>query len=84
MEENQQETVLQGLMEKELGRMLLAHCKEVKPDPALLENQAVTILEEVVAVLRGAEVNPDDQQLVEEILTILHRHNIHTGVCHEY
>lgn len=80
-----EKSALEELQEKELGRMLLAYAQGLKPDwESLLEKKSVLMVEEITAIIQGADAYPDDQQLVEDIMAVMRKNGISTGVCHEY
>ncbi len=76
---------LEGIVEKEIGRMMLDYANNLSLDlPEIIQSQTVEIVEQIATLIQKAEAHCDDQQLVEDILEILHKHGISTGVCHDY
>lgn len=85
MEDLNQETAKDDMIAKELGTYLLRYAEELKPDwNGLLESKSMKIVEEITDIIQGADAYPDDQQLVEDIMAVLKRNGISTGVCHDY
>lgn len=81
----QESHAMQGMIEKEMGRQVLKWASGLTPDwKTFTENKSVSILNEIVEIIQGAEAYPDDQQLVEDIMSVLHKNGISTGVCHDY
>lgn len=79
------QSALEDLYEKELGKQLLTYVKDLKPNlNSTLKSQACLIVEEISAVLKRADPYSGDQQLIEDIILILHNYGIDTGVCHDY
>ncbi len=85
MNENYHETAQEGMLQKEIGRMILTYSKAIHLDTKeFLADQSLHIVEEITKILQSAPAYPDDQELVEQIMSVLHAHGISTGVCHDY
>ncbi|MFI3254689.1 MAG: hypothetical protein R3Y63_10185 [Eubacteriales bacterium] len=85
MNERFYETAQEGMLQKEIGRMILRYTKAINLDVNnLLADQSHNIVEEITSIFQSAPAYPDDQKLVEQIMSVLHAHGISTGVCHDY
>lgn len=85
MEEIINETAKEGMIQKEFGRLLLTYGMKMEVDiKQVISNQSYEIVEEITQIFQKAPCYPDDQALVEEVIEVLHRHGISTGVCHDY
>lgn len=85
MSDKNYEETMKGMVEKELGRQIMFYLDEKKFDwNSILEKKSLEIVDEITQIFQSAEAYPDDQKLVDDIMAVLHKNGISTGVCHEY
>ncbi|MFI3249863.1 MAG: hypothetical protein R3Y07_02735 [Eubacteriales bacterium] len=84
MNEINYKTAQESIQQKEIGRIILNYVKEIDISECVIEQKALKIVEEITKILQSAPAYPDDQDLVEQIISVLHENGISTGICHDY
>ncbi|MFI3253663.1 MAG: hypothetical protein R3Y63_04895 [Eubacteriales bacterium] len=78
-------TIKEELIHQALGKYIFDYLSENTPDyEAMVDNKAVSVLNEIQELFQKQEIDPDDFLLVDEIITILNNNGISTGVCHDF
>lgn len=80
MNKSQRELIEQGL-----GAYILDYVLENPPDYGKIANEKSTfIVTELKKIFLNQEISSDDFLLVDEIVSLLNKHGIETGGCHDF
>lgn len=78
-------SIKKELLHQELGKYILDSIIETPPDYEKMINQnAIIVLEEIQKLFLSQEEENDDFLLVDQIISIFHRHGLSTGSCHDF
>lgn len=78
-------SIKEELLYKELGKYILASITENPPDyENMINKKSVIVLSEIQELFLQEEIESDDFLLVDQIISIFHRHGLSTGSCHDF
>ncbi len=70
------------LIKKEVARIIANNIEDLEIDiDAVADTTAINMIREIQAVLIK---NPDDFEIVEEIVCIFEKYGVSAGVCHDF